>query len=453
MFRPVGKLANQRWLRVAAAILFFAAQKISVQANGIYGNGTGAESMAMGGADVGWAQGPLAAMGDNPAGLGFLTGKELDLGGVGGMVDGQFSKASADSRGNLNDTPRALPDGAFGMQLGKTPISVGIAFVPESMLLADWSYLDPPGGLGGHVSYGNQTDKSEILVLRSSAGVSVRLNPKLSIGLSLGAVYNKNELVTPYIFQNLSTPDAGYDGAKTLLDLNTSGFGWNAQIGMLYRPLTNLQFGLSYQNRYTVDTTGSASGNAGAQFGHPGDSAYSFNYHAQVDNTFPNQISLGGSWKFLPNWRLAAEVDWIDWAGAFDNLPVKLSNGSGTIVTGALGKSLQDSIPLDWKNEFVYRVGLEYAPVKNLFLRAGYCYGNSPVPDSTLTPMNAAIMEHTITAGIGYRWRAYELDLAYQCSLPATQNVGTSALRDGEYSNSSTTVFANLFALTMKVNF
>jgi long-chain fatty acid transport protein len=205
--------------------------------------------------------------------------------------------------------------------------------------------------------------------------------------------------------------------------------------------------------RWLINTTGSASGNAGAQFGHPGVDAYSFNYHAQVNNTFPNQVSLGGSWKFLPNWRLAAQVDWIDWAGAFNTLPVRLSDGGGAIITGALGKNFQDNIPLDWKSEFVYRVGLEYAPVKNLFLRVGYCYGNSPVPDSTLTPMTAAILEHTITAGIGYRWRACEWDLAYQCSLPATQNVGTSILRDGEYSNSSTTVFLNVVALTMKVNF
>jgi long-chain fatty acid transport protein len=404
--------------------------------------------MAMGGADVGWAQGPLESMGDNPAGLGFLPARELDFGAVGGNANGQFSKQNTDSRGNLSDTPRGLPEGAFGMQLGQTPIYAGLSFIPESVLLADWGYLDP-----GTVSYGNQTDKSEILVLRSALGLSLKLNSKLSIGASFGAIYNKNELVTPYIFQNLNAPDAGADGVKTLLDLNTSGWGWNAQIGMLYQPINKLQFGLTFQNKYRVTTTGSASGNAGVQFGHPGDSAYSFNYRAEVDNNFPYQVSLGSSWEFLPKWRLAAQVDWIDWADAFNTMPVKLTDGTGKIITGALGTHLQDNVPLNWKNEFVYRVGLEYAPIKNLFLRAGYCYGNSPVPDTTLTPMTAAIIEHTITAGMGYRWRACEFDLAYQCGLPATQHIGTSALRDGEYSNSSITVFENVVALTMKYSF
>jgi long-chain fatty acid transport protein len=75
------------------------------------------------------------------------------------------------------------------------------------------------------------------------------------------------------------------------------------------------------------------------------------------------------------------------------------------------------------------------------------------VPDSTLTPMTAAIMENTITAGIGYRWRMCQFDLAYQCDLPDRQNVGTSQLLAGEYSNSSTKAYINWFALTMRVNF
>src|ERR1700722_18033828 len=167
----VKKNIYNKWARISAAVLFYATQKIYTHANGIDGNGTGAAAMAMGGADVGWAQGPLESMGDNPAGLGFLTGKELDFGAVGGNANGQFSKQNTDSKGNLSGTPRGLPEGAFGMQLGQTPIYAGLSLVPESVLLADWGYLDP-----GTVSYGNQTDKSEILVLRSALGLSVKLS-------------------------------------------------------------------------------------------------------------------------------------------------------------------------------------------------------------------------------------------------------------------------------------
>jgi long-chain fatty acid transport protein len=427
-----------------------------MQANGIYGNGVGARSMAMGGADVAWAADPLGALGANPAGLGFLAAPEIDLGGVGAIAQGHFNKPGISS-GHLDETPAGLPEFALGVPLEKSPVTLGLSFVPDSALLANWHYADPPGGLGGTTSYGYQQDKSEVLVLRSAVGVGVRISPKLSVGASAGLVYNENWLTTPYIFQNLQPGPNGpnntpFNGAKTLLDLHTSGFGWNAQVGMIFRPTTNLQFGLSYQSETRVDSTGNAAGDPYAQFGiQPGPLA--FHYDAGVRNTFPQEVSAGASWKFQPRWRLALQLDWIDWADAFHTLPVSLNGGSNPTVNSVLGSSFNDSIPLNWRDEFVYRAGLEFDVTPNLAVRAGYCYGNSPVPDSTLTPMTAAIMEHTLTAGIGYRWRRFQFDLAYQYNFPATQNVGTSGLLAGEYSNSSTEASVHMVALTTGVRF
>lgn len=73
-------------------------------------------------------------------------------------------------------------------------------------------------------------------------------------------------------------------------------------------------------------------------------------------------------------------------------------------------------------------------------------------PDLDLI-ITAAIMEHTFSAGVGYHWKQFELDLAYQYYLPATQDVGQSGLRSGEYSNSSVQVSAQEFALTTTVHF
>jgi long-chain fatty acid transport protein len=425
-------------------------------ANGIDGNGVGAQSMAMGGADVAWAAGPLGAMGENPAGLGFLDATQIDFGGVGAITQGHFDKPGVSS-GNIDETPSGLPEGAIGVPLGKWPVTVGLSFVPESALMADWHYLDPPGGLGGKVSYGEQQDRSEIIELRSALGAAVKVSPQFSFGASAGLIYNENTLDAPFIFQNLEPgpggpKNGGFDGAKTLLKLKTAGYGFNAQAGMMYRATSNLQFGLSYESATTVTTTGDAWGDPSLQFGHP-QGTLPFHYDAKVRNTFPQNITAGGSWKFYPQWRLALQVDWIDWADAFHTLPVSLSDGSSAGVNGALGSTFKDSVPLNWKDEFVYRGGVEYDLTKNLALRAGYCYGSSPVPDTTLTPLTAAIMENTLTMGIGYHWRRFQFDLAYQYDLPASQHVGTSGLRSGEYSNSSTEVSMHVLALTTSFKF
>jgi long-chain fatty acid transport protein len=427
----------------------------ALRADGIYDNGIGARSMSMGGADVAWAADPLGAMGVNPAGLGFLTIPTLNLGGVGGFLQGHFEKTSVSS-GNLDGQPQALPEFAFALPIPKTPVVVGLSFLPESMLLANWNYNDPPGGLGS-ISYGQRQDKSEIVNLRSALGIAATVTPDLSLGASVGLIYNKNELNGPYIFQNLQSGPAGagnsgFNGAKTLLNLQTEGLAWNAEVGVVYRPTPDLQFGVSYESPSTIVSTGDAWGDPSVQF-HLPNGSLPFHYDATVTNTLPQQVRAGVSWKFQPQWRLAAQIDWIDYADAFRNLPLSFRNGSNTTVNAALGSSFNESVPLDWKSECVYRAGVEYDVTPSLALRAGYCYGGNPVPDSTLTPLNAAILQQTVTAGLGYHWKHYRVDLAYQYYLPTTENIGASGLRSGEYSNSSITVSAHEFALTSTIEF
>jgi long-chain fatty acid transport protein len=438
----ISKSLGPRWVGPLALQLLLISESGAL-ANGIYGNGIGADAMSMGGAEVAWAADPLSAMTANPAGLGFLPKAQIELGGEGASLQGNFSKPG--SGGTLDSSFEALPEGGLDIPLNNAPITFGLSVAPQSSLLANWHYNDPPGGLGGGVSYGYQQDKSEILLLRSALGVAWQINSKLSIGASAGLLYNDNKLVTPYIFQNLQP--ASVNGAKTLLNLQTTGFGGDATVGVLYRATTNLQFGAFYQSGSIINSSGDATGDPYAQFPPTQPGPLAFHYNAEVKNKFPQNASAGVSWRFLPRLRMSAQVDWIDWAHAFDTLHISMSNGSNPGVNGVLGPSFRDNVPLNWSSEFVYRVGWEYDVTDNLALRLGYAYGQSPVPDSTLTPLTAAITEHTFTAGAGYHWGRYRFDIAYQYYIPATQNVGQSGLLSGEYSNSSTTFSAHVLAI------
>ena len=435
------------WLSFTS-LLFVSGESHSL-ANGIYGNGIGADAMSMGGAEVAWAADPLSAMTANPAGLGFLTAPEVDLGAEGAVLEGSF-KSKDDNGGALNSSLRALPEFAFGYPLKFVPVTIGLSCVPQSGLDADWNYVDPLGGHGGNISYGEQEEKSEIILIRSALGVAWQINSKLSVGASAGLLYNQNDLVAPYIFQNLSPASSStYNGYKTLLNLHTTGFGGDATVGALYRATTNLQFGVFYQSESIINTSGGASGNPYAQFGE----SLPFHYDAEVKNKFPQNASVGVSWRFLSKFRASAQVDWIDWAHAFNTLNISMSNGNNAGVNAALGSSFHDKFPLNWSSEFVYRAGLEYDVTDNLALRIGYAYGQNPVPDATVTPMTAAITENIFTAGVGYHWSHFKVDLAYQYYIPATANVGQSQLLSGEYSNSSTTVSGHVFALTTGFTF
>jgi long-chain fatty acid transport protein len=425
----------------------------STMANGIYRNGAGARSMSLGGADVAWAQGPLSALALNPAGLSSLARPTLELSGTAAAADGEFTNA-VNHDGHLQSPYGFIPEFAWSAPLGSSPVTLGLALIPEALLSADWLYLDTSGGLGGAASYGLQQHHAEIALLRSALGVSVALGPKLSVGASFGLLYNRNTLQAPYIFQNQPI----LKGFKTMLDLGTDGFGYNGQFGVLFRPHEALQLGLAYTLQATLHTQGDASGNASAQLQSLGEMFTGvrpdFHYDAEVINAFPQVITGGLSWRVHPKLRLAGQVDWIGWAHAFDRLQINLTHGNNADLNALVGSSsVEDAVPLNWHDRFVYRAGAEFSVSENVRLRGGYAYGKSPVPEETLTPLTAAILEHTLSAGIGYRWGRCDFDLAYQYELPKERSVGVSGLRSGEYSNSRVEVGIHWVGFSTAIRF
>jgi long-chain fatty acid transport protein len=421
--------------------------------DGIFGIGAGARAVSMGGAAVASPAGSLSAMAANPAGLSLLTFPEADAGFIGASAYGHFDSKTGQG-GALSDAFDMAPEGGISAPVPSLPLTIGFGVVPQTGLSAHWNYPDPPGGLGGTASYGQQRDNSEIEVIRLALGAGAAITRQLSIGGSFGVDYNENLLQAPYIFQSQQV----LRGFKTLLNLSTSGWGANGAAGILYRPVETVAIGLSYQSRTTVSSYGSASGNAGAQLNALGPAfngvRRDFHYNAEADNIFPQMVSGGVAWKFHPGWEASVQVDWTGWSDAFNTLPLKLSHGDNSQINALVGSNaLEENIPLRWRNSFTYRFGIEDAITRSIFLRCGYSFSRSPVPDDTLTPLTAAIPENTLTAGAGYRWRWIEVDLSYEWDIPITRHVGTSALLDGEYSGSAVTAGIQWLGLTTLVHF
>ena len=419
------------------------------QTGGALGNGIGGRAASLGGATVASVTTPLEAMQGNPAGLSGLTGRSLELDATSLFAAGNFTN-SVSNTGSIVTSAGTVPYGGFSMPLFSKRLTLGVSVAPDTLMTANWRYMDPPGGWGG-TSYGLQQDKSAMITLRSAAGVSFVVNRKLSIGGTFGAVYDKNTLIAPYIFQQQPT----LAGAKTLLDLHTVGTGFNGSFGALITPSSKLMIGLSYKTSTSIHTHGDASGNAGAQFATLGLNARpDFHYDAEVDTKFPQAFSGGISWQLVPRMRLNFQGDWINWSHAFDSLPVKLTNGNNADINGLVGgNSMQDVIPLQWRNQGVFSVGVESPVGEHLAFRGGYSYATDPVPSATLTPMTAAILQNTIGTGVGYSRGHYSLALAYQVQLPTTQSVGQSSLKSGEYNNSRVEVAVHSVTLTNVVRF
>ena len=230
-------------------------------------------------------------MAANPAGLGFLTTTDLDV-----SLNASSAALRSVCRGQTRQWWRSrqhtrlllpmphLPQYCLARVSGDRGVFVCYGFLQRCRLALHRS--SKRAWQKSRLWLFKAWDKSEIVVLRTAAGAGITLSPQWSVGANFGLDYNQNTLQAPYIFQNAP----GLKGDKVLVDLRTSGFGWNAETGVLFRPREDLQFGLTYKSPTTIFSHGDASGNAGAQLGV---SSYPFEYNADVKNVLP-QMATGG---------------------------------------------------------------------------------------------------------------------------------------------------------------
>jgi long-chain fatty acid transport protein len=420
----------------------------AVHAQDFFWTAASARSNAMGGAYEASSTNVLDAMAANPAGLSELRGRNLNL-GLGTIFSrGSFTNARNDSA-PLETSPGVVPYGAFGMPIRHSRFSFGVSATPELLSEANWHYNDSPGLAGA--TYGYQQQKSAIDAIRFAAGLAYSFSPKFSLGATVGADYNTNTLQAPYIFQS----QPALMGMKTLLDMHTTGIGWNASVGALAHPTRKLELGLAWKSRTVINSTGNASGDAYAQFAALGVSApATFTYSSKVQNVLPQSLLASAGWQLSSKWLLAFQADWINWHEAFVTLPVTMTNGTNVVLNSLVGSnSFHDAVPLQWKDQYAFHGGIERSVTENTLIRAGFSHANDQVPDSTLTPLTTAILSNEITAGVASHHGRSRYEATYGFRPMASAHVDQSALLSGEYSNSSVHVATQSLMLNYSINF
>ncbi len=382
----------------------------------------------------------------NPAGLAALNRPTANVGGSAFLASGSFSN-SVNSQSPMRSNGGATPFGAFGTPLGHSRWTLAAGFTPDLLSSSKWQLQDAPGVAG--VTYGQQREQSQIVALRTSAGLAYRFSARLSAGVSVGAIYNSNTLIMPYVFQS----HPALAGLKTLLDLHTAGVGWNTSFGVVAQPTHRLLMNAAYRTRSAITSTGAASGNMGAQFSALGIPFQpDFRYRAQVHVDIPQSALLGASWQQSHALRFDVQSTWTNWKNSFYSLPVSLTAGSNSDINSFLASSsLKDTVPLRWKDQYSFRAAADRALTESLSFSAGYSHSTNPVPTSTLSPLTAAIMQNGLAAGLSYRRDRARFDFAYQVNLPNRENVGTSSLLSGEFNNSSTRIMTQ--AITLSATF
>jgi long-chain fatty acid transport protein len=175
-----------------------------------------------------------------------------------------------------------------------------------------------------------------------------------------------------------------------------TAFGIGAVVGLKITPVPMLSIGAAYETKSKFQ-----------------DFSFTIPAHVGFDDTFamvqfpggtdkltfdqPQMVTVGLSLKPLAELLVVgADVEWINWSqtnGA--NLP---EYGASSAATGSR------PFNLNWKDQWVLKVGAQIAPMDGLAIRVGYNYGKNPL-DKTRAFENLAfpaVAEHHITAGVAY---------------------------------------------------
>jgi long-chain fatty acid transport protein len=367
---------------------------------------------------------------DNPAGLVNLDGCGLvDVG-----VDLLFPVLAYDEppAGTFACDGDPYPCGQLSLVRkscdGRWAVGLG-AFAPAAF--GARYHLEGPFPFDGPRFYKSFGALGEIL-----PAVAYRASDRLSVGATLGVGVSHVELEGPHTLQSLPLR-----GTPTMIDLQTTGAALAWSVGLQYELTPATTVGLTYQG----ETAFRLDGNIRVETIPLGESYYD----ADLRITWPRSLGLGVRHELCPHRIVAADVIWFDWTHSFDSLDLHLSDPTSLVYQIALGDSLDESLPLDWRDTVSVRVGYEQHFGGNRVARVGYTYHRNPVPAGTLTPFLQTILEHTFTIGYGWTRGDLELDLAYQYTFGPDVEVAASDLAGGDFDNSHHEAQAHVLLVTL----
>jgi long-chain fatty acid transport protein len=345
----------------------------------------GGRSMGFSGAYTAVTDDPSAIF-HNAAGLAFLEGKQIYVGGTLVMPRSSFSGAN--------------PFPGLGVQESQ---QVGVLPVPTlyfshrvSRRFAWGIGLDAPFGLKTKWANPDEFTGRYIALESSLSGfalnptVAVRLNDKLSLGAGVDVRFSSVRLVRRSGTVDPFTLHVA-DTAEVVLQSDTAtGVGFN--VGAVAKPLPGLSFGAHYRHKVKIDYSGKATF---TQISTGND---------QLDAIVASRLPQGSpavetSIEYPSILAFGVARDWTSWTFAADVVFFQWSTFDELALTFPTEPSLDSVIPENYENIWQIRTGVECRLEDGWAVRLGYHYDKTPVPTESVSPLLPDNNRHGLSLG------------------------------------------------------
>ena len=363
--------------------------------NGTQLIGIGPISRSMGGVGIAAPQDAISAVFANPAGMCFgpyCPTSQFDFAGTLFMPDpkAEVQASGQTFKANSRDNNYAIPAIGFSVPIGEAESRwrFGLSAYGVSGLGVDYrdTAIDQPNFFFGGTQPLAAGIYTNTQLMKFAPTIAYQALPNLSVGLSAQVNYS----------------------ALDLGDGTVAAYSYGVKLGTIYKPIDPLSIGLVYTSPQE------------ATYNH----VFDFSGNGRRQNLTleqPQELGLGVAYEFFgPRLLLEANGKWINWSDA---------------------EGFED---FDWDDQYVFAVGAQWEAIDHLFFRVGYNYAESPVdendnfngslvgpgpPDFVDVQGKSlpryyyesfrvvglpAVMEHHITAGIGYELGdSLKIDLSY----------------------------------------
>ena len=289
----------------------------------------------------------------NPASILRLEGSHLFISAAALIGDMKFDTSYSNPRNGDNN----------GGNAGQVAPLASIAYVND-LGSEKWSAGVALGGLSGAgMEYDDdwvgryEATKVELVLMALAPTVAYQATEKLSLGVSVQAVYADLELdlAVPRLDPNLQDGDGTLDGDDVQPAFT---------VGALYELSDTTRFGLFYQSEVSIKFDGNLKVNvpadnlAGAIVG-------TREVSTDTEMDFAQYARFSVHQQMDEHWSVELTVGWDDWS-AMDNVLVSTENGAA-------------GIPTEWKDTYHYAWGVQYKLDESWDLTGGVAYDSNPV--------------------------------------------------------------------------
>lgn len=291
----------------------------------------------------------------NPATMTLHPGTQIQAGFVAVGLDLAFEGTNdyAGETENGQYNTQAIPHGYISHQLTDN-MWIGLAMtVPFGMgteYKDDWNL-------------GNRGISAEVLTFDFNPNVAWKVSDKLSLGAGMSIQYAKADLKMA----------KKLNGQEFNSEIDADSTAWGFNVGLMWSPLDNLRFGLSYRSKINHNADGDLTfSNNSVLVG----TLLPESVDATATISTPAWAMATAAWDVNELLSLYATFRWTDWS-SFDELTID----GGTHNIMGQPPSLGDTIKNKWQDTYLFSVGADLRFTNWWTFRAGIGYETSPIDE------------------------------------------------------------------------